>query len=92
MFGTIELPRPSGQYSVGCFDYEWLPTATGDRGRDTSDHSRPIHPILVRFYYPSLLQNLHDIDPPEWRNRTSWIPSPHYVKGITYILKWRLNK
>lgn len=69
------LPKPSGPYSVGFFDYEWLPEVE-------STHLDARH-VLVRVYYPSL-QQTHNVMGPEWDGLSSWIPSDEYNNGNNF--------
>lgn len=73
------LPRPSGPFSVGFLDLEWLP-------KGSRHVSQPPGYVLARIYYPSLPISHHDQDSDDavsqaWSGRSHWIPSPAYFPG-----------
>lgn len=77
------LPQPTGPYSVGFTDYEWIPSASKHTDKP------PAH-VLARIYYPSLPVTHHeggDALAPEWRTRSHWIPSPAYYPGYGYYMR-----
>lgn len=88
------LPRPTGPFSVGFQDYEWLNNDVYDSKTGISGGiASSVLPVLVRFYYPSKKQTRKDGRGPEWQGRGYIIPTPKYHQsnwGITLKILYSL--
>lgn len=74
------LPRPSGPFSVGFTDYEWV-------AQSTKHTENPPLYVLARIYYPSTPTTAEngggsgEFGGAEWQGRSYWIPSSAYYSG-----------